>query len=136
MFCDKNQCLESQVLCKCQRLFLISSTLPLRSQIPVSPQILPECFKIHPSWDSTCGRQVPGLEALQRADIVTLCLDVPDCVGAVTDHAMDHGENSHRQECLGVSSGQLTQHHDHQTPHCPAWKGDSRRPLSWPHFSR
>lgn len=59
------------------------------------------------------GGQVPGLEALQRADLLTLCLDVPDCVGAGTDHAMGYGENSHRQECLGVSSGQLTQHHDH-----------------------
>lgn len=74
VFCDKNQCLESQVLCKCQRLLLISSRFPLRSQIAVSPQILPECFKTHTSWDSACGRQVPGLEALQRADIVTFCL--------------------------------------------------------------
>lgn len=55
-------------------------------------------------------------EALQRADLVAFC----DCVGDVTDHAMDHRDNSHGQECLQVSSGQLTQHHGHQTPHCPA----------------
>lgn len=78
------------MLCTCQRLFLISSLLPLRSQITVSPQILPECFKTYTSWDSACGRQVPGLEVLQRADLVTFYLDDPDCVGTVTDHAMNH----------------------------------------------
>lgn len=46
---------------------------------------------------------MPGLEALQRADLGTFYLDVPDCVGAVTAHAMDHRDNSHRQECLGGS---------------------------------
>lgn len=74
VFHDKNQCLESQVLCTCQRLLLTSSGFPLRSQITVSPQILPECSKTHTGWDSACARQAPSLGALQRADMVTFCL--------------------------------------------------------------
>lgn len=67
---------------------------------------------------------MPGLEASQRADFMTFYLCVPDRVRAATDHLMDWSQGPQSQTRVsGVSSGQLTQQHYHQTPHCPACQG-------------
>lgn len=91
-----------------------------------------ECYK---AVIQLAGSQVPGLEALQRADFMTFCLCVPDCVRAATDHAMDQRGDSHRLECLGVSSGSrsssITNRHLIALP----GRAAALRLLSWLHFS-